>query len=597
MLLAVPPELPDLGEVTVAAHRPRREDRTQGTIRITAEAIRRSGARTLGELLGRQAGLAIRSYGEPGALATASWRGVGAEGVLVVRDGVRLNDPRLGQADLGSIPLEGLEDIEIRAGGGSGPYGADAAGGVVLLTSARRPVRRLDAGVGTLGEQALGFTVTDRDANGRHGLSMRQMRATNAFPYTRDGRDAGLRTNAGTEQLQGTFDLERTLPGGRLLVQWIGGQFAKGLPGSIRQPSPRASQTDNRWLAALTWDTRDERGLGEEWQLSQQGSETRLADPERVFGPPVSTTGYRSTEARFRKQAGIGAHVLDAGLTTTHHQASRFPDRWQQAAFLEDLWDLGDGWSSVSSVRFEQFAQQGGISPRLGLSWTPGPGVLWRWRSGQTLRAPTLNDLYWPSSPDAAGNPDLRPERTWQDEFGLDWEPDATWDVHLTAFSRVGVDTIIWQPAAGGRWQPANIGRTVGAGLETRLGWRPMPGLSIALHETWSRTLDGGSAGATAGRELPFRPDHVAGGSVTWQPGSDGWGTFRVDHQGRRFSTASETGQLDPATVLGLQLGWQAPDGSVLTLNLDDLADSRPVYQPGYPTPGRSGLLSWSRTY
>lgn len=600
MLSAVPPELPDLGEVTVAAHRPRPEDRTQAVTRLTAEDLRRSGARTLGELLSRQAGLAIRSYGEPGALATASWRGVGAEGVLVVRDGVRLNDPRLGQVDLGSLLLEGLEEVEIRAGGGSGPYGADATGGVILLTSSRRPVRRATLGAGSLGEQSYGITLANADEQGRFSLSVRQLRADNAYAFSRNGQPAGNRVNAATEQLQGTLDLERRLDGGRLLFQWVGGSFGKGLPGDIHQPTPRAIQADARWLGALTWDTRDERGLGQEWQISRQGTRTVLADPDRVFGPKQEQTGFQSTEARFRHQAALEDHILDGGLTTSWHQAERLSDRWQQALFLEDIWQPIRGLTGVASLRYEQFGvqgDQGGLSPRLGLSWEALPGATLRWRSGQTFRAPTLNDLYWPRSRDAAGNPLLKPERNWQDEIGLDWKPGDSFSGQATLFRRDGTDTIAWQPGAGGQWRPDNIGRTLGQGIEAKLSWRPVPEWTLSLHETWTRTIDGRTTGATAGRELPFRPDHVAGGALTWQPAEALAATFRVDHQGRRFSTASETGRLDPATVMGLQLAWKTEQHGILSLTADDLADSRPVYQPGYPTPGRTAQLTWASDF
>lgn len=598
MLLAVPPELPDLGEVTVAAHRPRPEDQTQAVTRLSADDLSRSGARTLGELLARQAGLAIRSYGEPGALATASWRGVGAEGVLVVRDGVRLNDPRLGQVDLGSLPLEGLEAVEIRSGGGSGPYGADASGGVIILTSARRPVRRSSLGIGSLGERSVGVTLADADANGRFSLSLRHLQAENAYPFDRDGRPAGNRQNAGTEQLQGTLDLERRLEGGRLLFQWVGGGFDKGLPGDIHQPTPRAGQTDARWLGALTWDTRDERGLGQEWQLSRQGANTLLADPGRVFGPTLEQTSFQSTEARFRHQAALREHILDTGATLTWHQAERLGDRGQQAVFLEDIWQPIPGLTTVTSVRFEQFgaeASQGGLSPRIGLAWVALPGATLRWRSGQTFRAPTLNDLYWPLSREAAGNPMLRPERNCQDEVGLDWKPNRAISAQATLFRRDGSDTIAWQPGPGGQWRPENIGRTLGQGLEANVSWQPVPECTLALHETWSRTVDGRTTGATAGRELPFRPDHVAGGSLTWQAAENLAATVRIDHQGRRFATASETGRLDPITVLGLQVSWRSERHGTLLLTTEDLADSRPTYQPGYPTPGRTARLTWTQ--
>ena len=88
---------------------------------ISAEDIQNSTARTLPELLGREAGVLSRSlFGNNGASATVDIRGFGAastQNTLILLDGRRLNDVDLSSINFGSIPLQSIERIEITARG------------------------------------------------------------------------------------------------------------------------------------------------------------------------------------------------------------------------------------------------------------------------------------------------------------------------------------------------------------------------------------------------------------------------------------------------------------------------------------------------
>ena len=71
--------------------------------------------------------------GTAGSVQSVSLRGSASAQVLVLVDGVRLNDSRQGAPDLSQIPVEIIERIEIVRGGTSALYGADAVGGVVNI--------------------------------------------------------------------------------------------------------------------------------------------------------------------------------------------------------------------------------------------------------------------------------------------------------------------------------------------------------------------------------------------------------------------------------------------------------------------------------
>ncbi|MFL5539166.1 MAG: carboxypeptidase regulatory-like domain-containing protein, partial [Longimicrobiaceae bacterium] len=75
---------------------------------LSRAEIEASGARTAAEVVERMPGVVVRGTGPTGA-KTASIRGSAADEVLVLVDGVALNDPVTGEADLSAVPAGTIE--------------------------------------------------------------------------------------------------------------------------------------------------------------------------------------------------------------------------------------------------------------------------------------------------------------------------------------------------------------------------------------------------------------------------------------------------------------------------------------------------------
>jgi iron complex outermembrane receptor protein len=108
---------------------------------ITAADIEKSTARTLPELLGREAGILTRSlFGNNGVNATVDMRGFGAasgQNTLILLDGRRLNDVDFSSVDFSVIPLQSIERIEIMRNSGAVLYGDGAVGGTINIITRR----------------------------------------------------------------------------------------------------------------------------------------------------------------------------------------------------------------------------------------------------------------------------------------------------------------------------------------------------------------------------------------------------------------------------------------------------------------------------
>ncbi|HLN19597.1 MAG TPA: TonB-dependent receptor [Bacteroidales bacterium] len=91
-----------------------------------------SGQMTVGEILTWHSPVFIKNYGPEGT-ATPSFRGTGAGNTNVTWNGVKLDHPMVGQADLSLLPSGMTDELNIYYGGASMASGSGATGGVIAL--------------------------------------------------------------------------------------------------------------------------------------------------------------------------------------------------------------------------------------------------------------------------------------------------------------------------------------------------------------------------------------------------------------------------------------------------------------------------------
>ncbi|MBW1867857.1 MAG: TonB-dependent receptor, partial [Deltaproteobacteria bacterium] len=132
-----------LDEVVVSATKTeeKRKDVSSFVIVIDEMDIEESPAKTLGELLANEPGIDWRTRGDyGGARGEIHIRGMSGDATQVRVNGVTINSPSFGSADVSKIPLNSIERIEIVEGSGSVLYGSGAMGGTVNIIT-KRPER------------------------------------------------------------------------------------------------------------------------------------------------------------------------------------------------------------------------------------------------------------------------------------------------------------------------------------------------------------------------------------------------------------------------------------------------------------------------
>jgi len=145
-----------LEEVVVTATKTteKRRDIPNSVVIVDKKDIQTSGAKTVGDLLSNELGIDWRTRGNyGGAKEEIKIRGMESNATQVFVNGINMNSPSLGDADVSKIPLNNIERIEVVKGSGSLLYGSGAMAGTVNIITKRpkkdKMVLKAEAGYGS----------------------------------------------------------------------------------------------------------------------------------------------------------------------------------------------------------------------------------------------------------------------------------------------------------------------------------------------------------------------------------------------------------------------------------------------------------------
>ena len=508
-----------LDEVVVTATKTEetRKDIVNSVVIKDVLDIAEAPAASVGALLANEPGIDWRTRGNYGGAAEEiHLRGMGGDGTLVVVDGVVLNSPSLGSADVGQIPLNSIERIEVVKGPGSLLYGSGAMGGTVNIIG-KQPRRdgfdaKAEAGYGTentyqLAAENGGFVVGDFG----YYLTVNR-KETDGFRDNSDLThndvtvklllDKGDRFQASLDA--GYVDREYGIPG----VQPPAGSLPYSIGGVTFYNSDSATLLDRgedeNSHAALTF-----KGQGAEWcnwrvkgdstvldsttlsRYSYNGEGTESDVTNTVKGiegnldlRPFSRLGvllgneYRNFDYENEQQPldATGAAVPGGQLAEDHRV-------FTNGTFGELSLKPLDQVKLVGGYRYETHSLFGHEDVvRYGLVLTPLADTALKFNHGQHFKAPTMNDLFWPDDLFTKGNRDLKPETGWHTDITLEQGGLLAGKLFtsLSWFQWDITDKINWaedpnQPSPtgwGNYWTPANVDtyQATGWELSARIG-------------------------------------------------------------------------------------------------------------------------------
>jgi vitamin B12 transporter len=439
-------------EIVVSATRietPAKEVASSVTV-ITRQDLEKSHRSTVLELLQDVIGTAVIQNGGKGAASSILLRGSNSEHVLIMLDGVELNDPMNPSRsyDLAHFSLDNVEQIEILRGPQSTLYGSDALGGVINILTKRgsgKPLLSLSSSGGSYRtfQTAAALSGANGAVNYSFGLShfgtggISAADSALAGNTEKDGyKNFTLSGRLGftlKKNIEADFSLRSVAA--RTDIDSFGGPFGDD-PNSTQdyrsvflRGQLRALMLGNRW----------EQKLGVSYIHSNRQNE----NPVDTLHPFDSEKGlFKSSLVKIDWQNNLFLHSADTltfgadlereqGESEYHSMGiwgpydSLFPRRKADRAgvYLQDQVRLADRFFATAGVRVDYHSRTGyALTYRLAPAcYLEKTGTKFRATLGTGFKSPSLYQLYAPGTLlGPIGNERLKPEECTGWDVGIE---------------------------------------------------------------------------------------------------------------------------------------------------------------------------------
>lgn len=606
---------------------------------ITEEEIRAAAPDNVAELVASVTGVQINRYGGATEPSMVSIRGSSPEQVLVLINGKRLNSAQGGGVDLAGISTDDIERIEVVRGGGSARYGEGAFGGVINVITKEGYGKEMEFSVkygfssyftNELSWQLLG--PLGSDAAGDFFLGLHGMSTAGGYSYTdQRGDDPAVRENTAGLRGDASFKLGWTLSDLKGIRLALSGQLhgsKKGVPGLAEFPTPEAEMEDLLGLGRLSFAYRNNPFASIALDLHAVRRRRLFSDPGFFLGPVEDrheNTAFGTDIELSRKDdfrwlflktaAGYSFRfdrlVSSSLFTSAGAEASGTAERTAHGVFFSEelhilpFTDSGYGRIQITpAFRYDaheiRYTDDAFLSSRGRMSYSVGALVPFgrsrrlvvKGNAGTSYRSPSFDDLFWPATAFAVGNPSLEPEEAVVLDAGLLIKPFQFLSLEAVYYYHDVTNLIQWNPGPSGRWTPGNVGKALMTGVEAEMKMlfyleAVRSYLEFRGNYTYLAAVDAREGSTTEGKQLPRRARHRGNFSLTWKHEAGHSLYLGGNYVGKRYQTAANTKFLPSYFVLNATGRFRIGEYLTVILTVKNLLNLEYIDIREFPIPGR----------
>jgi vitamin B12 transporter len=570
------------------------EDIGQAVTVIDRQTIEQRQTVALSDLLATTPGVTVTRNGGIGTLTAVRIRGAEGEQTLTLIDGVRVNDPSSpgGAFDFANLLAGSIDHVEVLRGPNSVPWGSQAIGGVVNVTT-MQPADGFQAR-GNVEYGSFNSVFANGGVSGKSGIVAASL---NAGYLKTDGISAAaLGTEPdGYRQFGATGRVQIALTDTISLD--LRGYYADSkvdIDGFAFVP-PYLPVDDAEY--AKTQELYGYAGLNAAFLNGRFKNRVAftIADINRDnFDPSFSSTTpsflARGRSERYQYQGDF--QVIDqvrivAGAeheTTRFNDGTLFKSRGVTSFYGEAILSPIDRLTITGGLRYDDDSAFGGHT-----TW--GANAVYTLPTETTIRAsyaegfkaPTLYQLYGPFG---LGNEHLKPETARSYDIGIEQKLIGnTVSASATWFHRDTINQIDYDP---GTFSYGNIDRARAEGVEVALNMRPSSTLTLSAAYSFIDAKNRARTDANFGNDLARRPHQSISASIDWKtPIGLGVGAT-VLTVGDSFDDAANLNRLDGYTIVGLRADFPIGDKFSIYGRVDNLFDEKYTVVRGYSTAGRA---------
>lgn len=559
-------------------------DSSQTVDVIGSKEIELQGTEQLSDVLTDITSANISNYGGPGGTQHLRMRGSTSAQVLIMVDGLPINNPRDGEADLSTIPVDNIDRIEVVHGPASSAYGSSAMGGAVNIITKNPP------GEGKKIEAITKFgtyrTYLEQiSAGGRLG----PLGCIITAGYE---SSAGFRTNTEFNSKNANAKFNYDLNSWNSLK--LNSSFFKskaGTPGPITSPDPDDKQTTLNNTTDIKWDFNPDQttSISSRFYNIYDRLQFNENETESFFdtaGIATHTTKVTGGEIQLNKKfASIYEAVLGVNyVSNTNNSTSSGKHKYSvNAGYIENKLNLLEQLTLNLNGRVDDYSN-------FGTQFNPSAGIVYkinelnrlRGSIGRSFRAPTFNDLYWPDEGWAKGNPNLKPEKGITYEIGYDTDINKYISGGITYYRNVYSNLINWAEVSD-VWTPLNVDSAIIDGIELENTLSFTDNFSINAKYTFLHALD-----KKTHKFLIYQPENKIDCALKYKFPHNLLVEIKGQFTGTRYADTQNSSKVKSFYTMGINVSKKIGNNFTYLLSINNMLNKKYQVMQDYPMPGFS---------
>ncbi len=493
---------------------------------LEQEQIEKSGALNVGDALRHVPGVEVNQAGGVGGLTQVRIRGSEANHILLIVDGVQYNDPSGFGFDFSSLLAANIERIEVIRGPQSGLYGSGAHAGVIAITTKsgkflRKPIASGKIEAGSFGTLAASAFTASGNENVWGSLSANGLR-TDGFNQStagseKDGSNIGdLHLRMGINPVNG-FDADAGVRYSSRSAQYDENNSTNPLAPPLNDNSlPEYNEQDTSANVAANYRAPGS-NFSQRVAATTYGFLRSSIDPYGAFDSSGNRHEalYKANYTFATPDFGHSKHDFSAQVS---HEWLNYETTFQPEHELQTTGFAGELRSGFENKYFFSAALRHDLSEyfenattyRLTAKANGDEGLSFHGAAGTGVTNPTLDELFG-SSVSFVGNPDLKPEESFEWEIGVDknWKivPVTTGLTYFNGRTRNEIRTV-YAPVNTALNDP---GISTRQGIEALISWAPTNNFNLTTTYTYTDAKNGD------GSQEVRRAPHAAAIDADWR--------------------------------------------------------------------------------
>jgi len=592
-----------LDEVIVSANRAQSQGNITNVQIIGLEEIENAPVQTIEDLLEYAMNVDVRQRGGQGVQADISMRGGTFEQVLVMLNGIKLNDPQTGHHTMDlPVSLEQIERIEIITGGASRVFGNYAYTGAINIITKSEMANSISISGGENAFQSGGINYHTSTGNLKHNISINQKESDGYI----EGMDYKIKNYY--YQAKTNIDGINTLFNAGYTNKEFGAFsfYTPKYPNQFEKTKTTFASLQLRKEGKITLDNKISwRKHNDEFILFRENpSWYHNFHETNVFSMDMNViqktkTGTNVIGMEIRTD-NIISNVLGNDLESpieidTNNFYYKGASRTVTNLFLEKNINLNDLAISAGIMMNIDSEYGNEYFPGIDMSYNIRDNIKVFTSYNKSMRTPNYTELYY-SSPTNQGNVNLKLEHSTNQELGLKWNGNSH-KTTFTCYKREGENMIDWVLINGDSiWRTQNLNKltTTGYELNSRIDINkmfntnlPISTLNINYAVNESDTTSEGFQSAYVLDHLKSNLSFSASQNINKNIRID-WRASRQDREGGYIDFESgEDVEYLPFWLISTRLSYKVFNNSAMFLEVNNLFDNEYVDFGNIPQSGR----------